>query len=143
LQSIGRHLILELWGCDFDLLNSVPGIERAMRETIDASGSRCIDLRVVPFTPQGITGVAVLAESHLVIHTWPEHGYAGAELFVCSPHVDLDKATEVLQRHFRPAHIAVMQLNRGVMPIGGPPGLQGVATCASSPSPSDTAGDKR
>ena len=143
MQSIGRHLILELWGCHFDLLNSVPGVEQAMRETIDASGLHCIDLKVVPFTPQGITGVAILSESHLVIHTWPEHGYAGVELFVCSPHVDLDKATEVLQRHFRPAHVAVMQMNRGVMPLGAPPDLQGVAACASSPSPPDTAGGKR
>jgi S-adenosylmethionine decarboxylase len=115
LQRIGRHLILELWGCQEAPINSVETIERAMRETVEACGATLLDLRVYPFTPIGVTGVAILSESHLMIHTWPEHGYAAVDVFTCGYHTDPDAAVSVLQRHFSPERIQVMEMNRGLI----------------------------
>lgn len=115
MKRIGRHLILELWGCDFDRINSIETIEHAIKETIDACGATLLDLRVYPFTPQGVTGVAILSESHLMIHTWPEIGYAAVDVFTCGYHTDPGKAVPVLRRHFKPERIQVMEMNRGLV----------------------------
>ena len=74
-----------------------------------------LDLRVYPFTPQGVTGVAILSESHLMIHTWPEHGYAAVDVFTCGMHTDPSKAVPVLRRHFLPERVQVMEMNRGII----------------------------
>ena len=115
MQRIGRHLILELWGCNSDSINSIETIERAMTETIEACGATLLDLRVYPFTPQGVTGVAILSESHLMIHTWPEHGYAAVDVFTCGYHTDPARAVPVLRRHFSPERVQVLEMNRGLM----------------------------
>ena len=115
MQKIGRHLILELWGCGPESINSIETIERAMTETIAACGATLLDLRVYPFTPQGVTGVAILSESHMMIHTWPEHGYAAVDVFTCGYHTDPGKAIPVLRRYFTPERIQVMEMNRGLI----------------------------
>jgi len=115
MQRIGRHLILELWGCNSHHINSLEIIERAMTETIEACGATLLDLRVYPFTPIGVTGVAILSESHMMIHTWPEHGYAAVDIFTCGQHTDPNKAVPVLRRHFMPERVQVMEMNRGIM----------------------------
>ncbi len=115
MQRIGRHLILELWGCDPHHINSIETIERAIKETIEACGATLLDLRVYPFTPQGVTGVAILSESHLMIHTWPEHGYAAVDVFTCGQHTDPNRAVPVLRRYFAPERVQVLEMNRGLM----------------------------
>jgi len=115
MRRIGRHLMLELWGCDAERINSIETIERAMTETVEACGATLLDLRVYPFTPVGVTGVAILSESHLMIHTWPEHGYAAVDVFTCGQHTDPAKAVPVLKRYFMPERIQVMEINRGLI----------------------------
>lgn len=115
MQRIGRHLILELWGCDAESINSIEVIERAMTETVEACGATLLDLRVYPFTPIGVTGVAILSESHMMIHTWPEHGYAAVDVFTCGHHTDPNSAVPVLRRHFKPERVQVMEMNRGLI----------------------------
>lgn len=116
MQRIGRHLILELWGCDAERINSIETIERAMTDTIAACGATLLDIRVYPFTPIGVTGVAILSESHMMIHTWPEHGYAAVDVFTCGQNTDPEKAVPVLRHFFKPEHIQVMEMNRGLIP---------------------------
>jgi S-adenosylmethionine decarboxylase len=115
MQRIGRHLILELWGCDEARINSIEIIDRAMRETVAACGATLLDLRVYPFTPIGVTGVAILSESHMMIHTWPEHGYAAVDVFTCGFHTDPNEAVPVLRHYFSPERIQVMEMNRGLI----------------------------
>src|SRR5947209_7978636 len=69
VKSVGRHLILELWGCEN--LNSTEIVEHALRDVVQACDLTLIGLHVYPFNPIGVTGVAVVAESHVMIHTWP------------------------------------------------------------------------
>jgi len=108
-------LILELWGCDPEHINSIETIKRAIVETIEACGATLLDLRVYPFTPQGVTGVAILSESHLMIHTWPEYGYAAVDVFTCGYHTDPGKAVPVLRRYFTPERVQVMEMNRCII----------------------------
>ena len=115
MQRIGRHLILELWGCDSERINSIETIERAMTATVEACGATLLDLRVYPFTPIGVTGVAILSESHMMIHTWPEYGYAAVDVFTCGQHTDPAKAVPVLKHFFKPERIQVMEMNRGLI----------------------------
>jgi S-adenosylmethionine decarboxylase len=115
MQRIGRHLILELWGCDAERINSIEVIKQAMTETIEACGATLLDLRVYPFTPIGVTGVAILSESHMMIHTWPEYGYAAVDVFTCGHHTDPNAAVPVLRKHFSPERVQVMEMNRGII----------------------------
>ena len=115
MQRIGRHLILELWGCDADRINSIEVIKRAMTETIEACHATLLDLRVYPFTPIGVTGVAILSESHMMIHTWPEYGYAAVDVFTCGQNTDPNEAVPVLRHYFRPERVQVMEMNRGII----------------------------
>ena len=115
MQAIGRHIILEMWGCQN--LNSVDTAERALREMVDALDVHLLDLKVYPFSPVGVTGIAIVSESHLVIHTWPEYGYAAVDVFTCGAPRDPENAVEVLRRHFAPERIGIMEINRGQLDL--------------------------
>ncbi|MCC7104537.1 MAG: adenosylmethionine decarboxylase [Chloroflexi bacterium] len=113
MKSVGRHMILELWGCQN--LNSTEVVERAMRDVIDACDLTLLDLRVYPFTPIGVTGVAVVSESHVMIHTWPEYGYAAVDVFTCGEQANPVAGLASLKRHFLPERVQVMEISRGLV----------------------------
>ena len=114
LRWAGTHLIIDLW--DAELLDDLEHAERTLKECVAAAGATLLHIHLHHFTPnQGISGVAVLAESHISIHTWPEIGYAALDVFMCgatNPHATVD----VLRRAFRPARIAVSEHMRGRAP---------------------------
>src|SRR5215475_9316650 len=111
MKTIGRHIILEMWGCQN--LDSVDTAELALREMVTALDVHLLDLKIYPFSPVGVTGMAIVSESHLVIHTWPEHGYAAVDVFTCGAPRDPQDAVSVLKRLFSPERIDVMEINRG------------------------------
>lgn len=115
MKSVGRHLILELWGCTN--LNSVPIVEKALREVVNACELTLLDLKVYPFTPIGVTGVAVVTESHVMVHTWPEFGYAAVDVFTCGEQRDPALAVPVLREYFAPQRIQVMEMTRGLIGV--------------------------
>jgi S-adenosylmethionine decarboxylase len=115
MKAIGRHIILEMWGCQN--LDSVDTAERALREMVSALDVNLLDLKVYPFSPIGVTGMAIVSESHLVIHTWPEHGYAAVDVFTCGAPRDPEAAVAVLRRLFTPERIGVMEINRGQLDL--------------------------
>ncbi len=107
----GLHLIADFWGaCSLD---DIEALERAMRDAVAASGATLLHLHLHPFGEgQGISGVAVLAESHISVHTWPERGYAAFDAFMCGD-ADVGKALKVLERHLRPSRTEAKTLRRG------------------------------
>ncbi len=115
MKAIGRHIILEMWGCQN--LDSVQTAEQALREMVDALDVILLDLHVYPFSPVGVTGMAIVSESHLVIHTWPEHGYAAVDIFTCGAPRDPQQAVDVLRRHYEPERVGVMEINRGQLDL--------------------------
>jgi S-adenosylmethionine decarboxylase proenzyme len=114
MKSVGRHLILELWGCRN--LDSAEVVERALHEVVQACDLTLLDLKVYPFTPAGVTGVAVVAESHVMVHTWPEHGYAAVDVFTCGDEANPEAALPALRECFSPERVQIMEISRGIVP---------------------------
>jgi S-adenosylmethionine decarboxylase len=111
VMCAGSHLIIDLYGAEG--LDDLDRIDRAMRDCVAAAGATLLHLHLHPFEPNGgISGVAVLAESHISIHSWPERGYAALDVFMCGeaePH----RCVDVLKAAFRPERVAVKELLRG------------------------------
>jgi S-adenosylmethionine decarboxylase len=112
LRYAGSHLIIDLW--DADHLDDVGVIELAIRRAAMAAGATLLHLHLHEFAPSGgVSGVAVLAESHISIHTWPERGYAAIDAFMCGdaePH----NVVPVLKQAFNAGRIAVSEQLRGI-----------------------------
>ncbi len=83
MTVLGCHLLLELKDCNPALLNDLNFIRRAMLTTAQDVGATVVGESFHHFTPQGVTGILAIAESHISIHTWPEYGYAAADIFSC------------------------------------------------------------
>ena len=99
-ESIGRHCILELYQCDHAKLNDEAFIRTTITSSAKIAGATLINLVTHSFKPQGVTGLALLAESHISIHTWPEIGYAAIDVFTCGDHTMPEKACKVLFEDF-------------------------------------------
>lgn len=111
LHFAGTHLILDLWGAR--ALDDPKVVELALRESAEAAGATLLHSHVHRFMPEGgISGVAVLAESHISIHTWPERGYAALDVFMCG-NCDPQKAVPVLRRAFAPRFLIAAEHRRG------------------------------
>lgn len=107
----GAHLLIDLWGAE--RLDDIAFIRETFEAAIEAAGATLLHIHLHHFTPNdGVSGVAVLAESHISIHTWPENGYAALDVFMCG-RADPRKAVPVLERAFRPDRIAVKEVLRG------------------------------
>ena len=119
MDHLGRHVIVELWGCN-DAINDADRVKAAMLDAVRAANATLLNLFVHSFSPQGITGVAVLSESHLSIHTWPEHGYAAADVFTCGDTTHPPAAAEVLRDAFQASHTEIKELTRGVRSVDPP-----------------------
>lgn len=91
-QPVGKHCILELYGCDADKLNDESFIRTTIATAAREAGATVLQLISHHFQPQGVTGLVLLAESHLSIHTWPESGYAAVDVFTCGDHTMPDRA---------------------------------------------------
>lgn len=112
MGHLGRHLILEYW--DAVNLNNPELIERALTEAALAGGATLLSVRTHQFAPQGVSGVAIIAESHISIHTWPEYNYAAIDIFTCGNRVNPHKMNEVLSKYFRPKRQNITEILRGL-----------------------------
>ena len=101
MEVLGCHLLLELKDCNPKLLNDLSYIRHAMIETAQDVGATIVGESFHHFSPQGVTGILAIAESHISIHTWPEYGYAAADIFSCGtsfrPREAANKLAEVLE----------------------------------------------
>jgi S-adenosylmethionine decarboxylase proenzyme len=119
MTSLGRHLLCEYHGCDRALLNRPESLRAELLAAVDRSGATPIHDFVHNFTPHGVTGIVVIAESHFAIHTWPEYGFAAVDLFTCGDTVDPWAAFEHLGKSLRAVSQSVIELRRGLLPSPG------------------------
>lgn len=112
MKQVGTHLVVDAWGAPEDLLNDPEGIRRAIMDAIEAGEATLIDLCVHQFSPHGVTATATLAESHIAIHTWPEHGYFAADLFFCGRGKPRE-AMELLQTALKAKQVRMREIPRG------------------------------
>lgn len=111
VRCAGSHLIIDLY--DANKLDDIDHIERALRDCVDAAGATLLHIHLHHFEPNGgVSGVAVLAESHISIHSWPENGYAALDVFMCGD-AKPEACVPVLRKAFQPERIAVSEILRG------------------------------
>ena len=115
--EMGRHFIFELFGCDKAVLDNLQVIEGAMVDAAEAAGATVVGKVFHKFAPQGVTGVVIIAESHISIHTWPERGYAAVDIFTCSNRTKPMKAFDVISSLLKPSSTSVVEVKRGMMEV--------------------------
>lgn len=91
-ETLGYHLLVELYDCPHALLDDPLRVEAAAIEAARQAGVTIVQSVFHQFSPQGVSGVLVIAESHISVHTWPEKGYAAVDLFTCGKHASLEIA---------------------------------------------------
>ncbi len=111
VRYAGTHLIVDLWGAE--RLDDLAHVEATLRDAVTAAKATLLHIHLHRFTPnQGISGVAVLAESHISVHTWPENGYAALDIFMCGD-AEPQATIAVLRDAFKPERLAVEEILRG------------------------------
>lgn len=115
MKSIGLHLIIDLYECrNKKLLTDVSEVESVMLCAAKAAKATVIDSIFHRFQPHGVSGIVVIGESHLSIHTWPEYKYAAVDVFTCGNCTSPQKAFEVLRKKFKSARSGVMKVERAL-----------------------------
>jgi S-adenosylmethionine decarboxylase len=115
LNALGRHLLVELHDCNTEALNDLDFIRDVMIQAAIDCGAVVLGDSFHHFSPQGVSGVVVIAESHLSIHTWPEYGYAAVDVFTCGTTVNPEKAAEVLIERLGSKNHSLTEIPRGVL----------------------------
>ena len=107
-----KHILFTLKGCPFDLLDDEQEIKLLLYRATEASKSTLLNLATYKFDPQGVTGFAMLAESHISIHTWPEKGIAVCDVFTCGDDTEPQKAVEYMKEQLKATNIVSNQFER-------------------------------
>ncbi len=115
MNALGRHILVELYRCDKEILNSVDLIREIMLKAAVDCGATVLGESFHRFSPQGVSGVVVIAESHISIHTWPEHGYAAADVFTCGTTVNPEIAANVLIEELGSKNHTSTEIKRGIL----------------------------
>lgn len=116
MHSLGRHLLLELHECSSEILNNLETVKTALVEAAKRAEATIIDVVFHEFNPFGISGVVVIAESHLSIHTWPEYRYAAVDIFSCGESLKPGAAANYLVEQFQASRASCVEVKRGVFP---------------------------
>lgn len=115
VTRLGRHAIAELWDCDVEVLRDESLLDTLFRAACEAAGATILHSHFHKFGDEGgVTGVVVLAESHASVHTWPEHGYAAVDVFMCG-NCDPQKALNIIKRATQAKIRDKVTLQRGVL----------------------------
>ncbi|USS40415.1 adenosylmethionine decarboxylase [Thermococcus aggregans] len=112
---LGMHVVLDLYDCDPKILDDIEKIEEILTKAAEVANATIIDKRFHKFSPQGVSGVVVVSESHIAIHTWPEHGYAAVDVYTCGDHTMPLKASEYIIKELKCKKPSVVKLDRGLL----------------------------
>ena len=113
-RALGRQLLVEYYGCDADILNKVDHVREVMLNAARISGATIVGQVFHRFNPHGVSGVVVIAESHMSIHTWPEYSYAAVDLFTCGEDVDPYIGFDFLRSELNADRYNIKQVSRGL-----------------------------
>ncbi|MBB6633890.1 adenosylmethionine decarboxylase [Cohnella thailandensis] len=113
-STFGRHVAVDTWGVDFDLLNDAEVLQSHMVEAAEACGATVLSVQAKQFEPQGATVLVMLSESHLSIHTYPERGFAAIDCYTCGETVDPQLAIDYLVSVLKPTSAHAKKLVRGL-----------------------------
>lgn len=114
MKQLGRHLLVELTGCDRVLLDDEKKLEAIFKTAAEKAGATIVQSVFHRYNPQGVSGVIVIAESHLSVHTWPEYGYAAVDLFTCGEKVDPYKGLDYIKQKLKAPYVHALEMPRGI-----------------------------
>ena len=117
METMGRHVIAELWNCPEEKLNDMQSIERIMVNAALEAGAEVREVAFHKFAPQGVSGVVIISESHLTIHSFPEHGYASIDVYTCGDRIDPNVAADYITKALSAGRLEAIEVPRGVGPI--------------------------
>ena len=115
MKALGKHVVAEFYECDLNAINDVTKVEELMLEAAKRTNATIVDSIFHSFNPYGVSGVIVIAESHLAIHTWPEYKFASVDIYTCGDTVKPWIAYEYLKSAFSAHNISVIEMKRGIM----------------------------
>lgn len=116
LNALGTHLLLELRDCNPEILKDVRKVKDALVSAAKEAKATIIDVSFHEFNPFGISGMVVIAESHLSIHTWPEYAYAAVDIFTCGDIIKPQVAADYLIKQFESKNPSIVEFKRGTSP---------------------------
>ncbi|APC48058.1 adenosylmethionine decarboxylase [Virgibacillus halodenitrificans] len=117
MDTMGRHVIAELWGCNIEKLNDMGLIERIFVNAALKAGAEIREVAFHKFAPHGVSGVVIISESHLTIHSFPEHGYASIDVYTCGDIIDPNVAAEYIAEALESDTCEKVEIPRGMGPI--------------------------
>jgi S-adenosylmethionine decarboxylase proenzyme len=116
MKALGLHILADMHGCDPAILNDAEAIQVCLIEAAQCCGATIVSHCFHRFSPHGVSGVVVIAESHLAIHTWPEHGYAAVDLFTGGNSLDSESCLAYVRETLHSRHYSTSYLLRGSQP---------------------------
>lgn len=115
MYALGTHLLVELRDCKSEILKDLIKVKGALVSAAKEAGATIIDVSFHEFNPFGISGMVVIAESHLSIHTWPEYNYAAVDIFTCGDVIKPEIAAHYLISQFESKNPSIVEIKRGII----------------------------
>lgn len=115
LKALGTHLLIEFYNCDQKVLNDEKSLKKLFVEAARKANATVVDQVFHKFSPHGVSGVVVISESHLALHTWPEYGYAAVDVFTCGTEIDPWVAQRVIQEGLQAESSTAIEMKRGTL----------------------------
>ena len=117
LNALGTHLLIEFYNCDKKALNDEKFIEKLFIKAAQKAKATVVEQVLHKFSPHGVSGVVVISESHLAVHTWPEYGYAAVDVFTCGTEIDPWIAQQVIREGLKSENSTAMEMKRGSLQL--------------------------
>ena len=115
MYALGKHFLVDLRDCDAGVLADLELVRDALIQAAKEAAATIVDVSFHEFSPFGISGMVVIAESHLSIHTWPEYSYAAVDIFTCGDLIDPERAAFFLIKRFGSKNPSVVEMKRGIL----------------------------
>lgn len=115
LKALGTHLLIEFYDCDQKVLNDERFLKKLFIEAAREAKATVVEQVFHRFSPHGVSGVVVISESHLALHTWPEYGYAAVDVFTCGTEIDPWVAQKVIQEGLKARSSTAIEMKRGTL----------------------------
>ncbi|MEW6605967.1 MAG: adenosylmethionine decarboxylase [bacterium] len=113
MKTLGQHLLVELFECNRKILDDEKMMEEILIQSAIIGGATVMKHLSHKYSPQGVSAIVIIAESHLSIHTWPEYGYAGCDIFACANSLKMEKALDYIVSQVEPTNFTLLEIKRG------------------------------
>ena len=115
MHALGTHLLVELRDCNPKIIKDLANVKNALVSAAKEAKATIVDISFHEFNPFGISGMVIIAESHLSIHTWPEYSYAAVDIFTCGDLIKPEVAASFLIKEFESRTPSIVELKRGIL----------------------------